>query len=367
MGEGASTPEAGSSHRVKRPLFNSVTSVLADVEDSLMEQRRIELLTHGEHLSLLCCGESGCGKTSLLNSLFAQKIAYAPPTAPTEGLIEVKSQIDVGALNLRLTTIDTPGYGDTMHLGESFERVTDYISQSFRNAIERERRPDRPGIDVLDESVGVDAVLYFVAPHRLKEVDIAFIRRLHTLATIVPIISKADVYTRDELRAFREAVSRRLHSEGIDIPCEPFAVISAEYPRNEHDDTPEVPGRVYPWGTALSECDDYSDLPALRKFLITEGLMDLHHRRRKFYENFRTNISIYRMELAEGVTSKALRIGKFAAIWSFRVCVVLFAANLLQQKGDSGGGTRALKNGDDDEEGRKDSRSSDGVFSLFRR
>lgn len=160
----------------------------------------------------------------------------------------------------------------------------------------------------------------------------------------------------------------RLHAEGIDIPCEPFAVISAEYPRNEHDETPEVPGRVYPWGTALSECDDYSDLPALRKFLITEGLMDLHLRRRKFYENFRTNVSIYRMELAETLTSKALRVGKFVAVWSFRVCVVMVAGNLLQQRGDGGGDSRALVNEEDDErEVRKERGSSEGFFSLFRR
>ncbi len=330
LSQTTSTHDGVSTSLPMRAQPSPANDVLADLESHLLDQRRADLVSHGEHLSLLFCGEAGCGKTSLLNSLFDQKISYLSPPVPTLSLVESKATIEIGELKLRLTTIDTPGYGDSMHIGESFERVTDHISQRFRSAIELERRPDRPGIDVLDESVGVDAVLYFIAPHRLKELDITFIRRLHSLATIVPIIAKTDVYTRDELRAFRESVTRRLRNEGIELPCEPFAVICGQYRHSEHDGTPSVRGRQYPWGTAFSECDEYSDLPALRKFLLTDGLMDLHSRRRAFYENFRSNLSIYRMELAESVISKMIRFGKLGANVAVRLSVVLIAASLMR-------------------------------------
>lgn len=279
--------------------------VLGNVENRLLEQRRTDLLEKGEHLSLLCCGETGAGKTSLLNALFDQKISYAGAGGRTVSLVESKTMLSFAntQLKVRLTTVDTVGYGDSMDLGASFERVTDYISSSFRRAIERERRADRPSVDVLDETVGVDAVLYFISPHRLKDVDCIFMRRLAPLASIIPIIAKADTYTRDELRNFRERITRRLHEEGIEIAAPPFAVISTE-PRNEHDETRDAPGRTYPWGTAPSENEDVSDVPALRRFLLTDGLMKLHEKRRSTYESFRQNLSVYRMELAESITSR---------------------------------------------------------------
>lgn len=314
--------------RLKLAYTNSA-EVLGNVENRLLEQRRADLLEKGEHLSLLCCGEAGSGKTSLLNSLFDQKISYAGAAGRTMSLVESKTTLEFAntQLKVRLTTIDTVGYGDSMDLSASFERVTDYISGSFRGAIERERRADRPSVDVLDETVGVDAVLYFISPHRLKEVDLIFMRRLTPLAAIVPIISKADTYTRDELRTFREHVARRLHEENIEIAAPPFSVITSE-PRNEHDPTPDAPGRTYPWGTAPSEDDDLSDVPALRRFLLTDGLMKLHEKRRNIYESYRQNISVYHMELAESITTRLFKWVKTGGVF----CAKIFIFGLVAGK-----------------------------------
>lgn len=231
-----------------------------------------------------------------------------------------------------------------MDLAESFNRVTDHIVNRFKEAIEREKKPNRPTMDVLDENVGVDAVLYFIAPHRLKELDVSFMRRLHTIATIVPIIAKADVYTRDELRDFRELVSRRLHDEGIDIPCEPFAIICAQYPDANDKQIHFVRGREYPWGTALSENEEHSDLPALRKFLLTEGLMELHARRRRFFETYRCNLAVCKQQMTKSILARIMRVPRLAFGFAVRTAVVLMAARLIQKRGQCEG-PQQIENG----------------------
>ena len=50
------------------------------------------------------------------------------------------------------------------------------------------REPDRL---VYDDRM-IHCCLYFIAPHRLKHIDVAFMRRLHRWVNIVPIIGKSD-------------------------------------------------------------------------------------------------------------------------------------------------------------------------------
>mmetsp|Transcript_18374 Transcript_18374/g.43675 ORF Transcript_18374/g.43675 Transcript_18374/m.43675 type:complete len:201 (-) Transcript_18374:47-649(-) len=46
-------------------------------------------------------------------------------------------------------------------------------------------------------------------------------------------------------------------------------------------------GRYYPWGTAESENEDHSDLRALRRLLVTDGLLELRHATQKNFEAYR--------------------------------------------------------------------------------
>ena len=47
--------------------------------------------------------------------------------------------------------------------------------------------------------------LYFIAPHRLKHIDVEFMRRLHKKVNIVPIIAKSDTMTTKEKEEFKLA------------------------------------------------------------------------------------------------------------------------------------------------------------------
>ena len=61
------------------------------------------------------------------------------------------------------------------------------------------REPDRL---VYDDRM-IHCCLYFIAPHRLKHIDIAFMRALHRKVNIVPIIAKSDTMTTKEKEEFK--------------------------------------------------------------------------------------------------------------------------------------------------------------------
>ena len=75
-----------------------------------------------------------------------------------------------------------------------------------------------------------------------------------------------------------------LKAADIRVAHAPFAVICAD---NECQDAKAVRGRTYPWGVARSEDDDHSELPALRRFLLTDGLLALKQASLANYERYR--------------------------------------------------------------------------------
>ena len=54
----------------------------------------------------------------------------------------------------------------------------------------------------------VHACLYFIAPtgHGLKPLDVEFMRRIHKLVNIIPVIGKSDCCTRKEVAQFKAKV-----------------------------------------------------------------------------------------------------------------------------------------------------------------
>jgi len=202
--------------------------------------------------------------------------------------------IDGDGVPLTLNFIDTPGYGDELDVKTTFRRIVNDIERISAETFEREEAAERqtPGPF---RSFGVDAVLYFIAPHRFKNIDIQFLKSIQGKVNIIPILAKADTMTSDELIAFRSLVTTKLAEAKITYFRGPFAVISSPLsdappnpaaaaapppapqpsPERRYGSTLQSPprspsmmggkaGRYYPWGTAESENEDHSDLRALR-------------------------------------------------------------------------------------------------------
>lgn len=261
--------------------------------ERLVEQRRRHLLARGERLTIMCIGESGSGKTSLAQSLFVQEIPKKLPDAKRskgdeieERCCEMRMGEGEGLVRVSLRIVDAPGYGDEMDVEKSFRRVSDFIENEFEKAIALEANEVRPGYEDMDAACGVDAVLYFIAPHRLKKLDIEFLKRIHRRASVLPIISKADTMTVNELAEFRKEVQAGLDSAQIHTFAGPFAVICCAVSQKEGQ-VNYGRGRHYPWGVALSDDPVHSDLPVLRQTLLTDGLLQLHMERSNKFEEYR--------------------------------------------------------------------------------
>ncbi len=81
----------------------------------------------GFHFNLMVVGESGLGKSTLVNTLFnstmyPQKEHAHPSTKDAEKTIAIKTvtaDIEENGIRLKLTVVDTPGFGDFVNNDES--------------------------------------------------------------------------------------------------------------------------------------------------------------------------------------------------------------------------------------------------------
>ncbi|KAH7104265.1 Septin-domain-containing protein, partial [Auriculariales sp. MPI-PUGE-AT-0066] len=216
--------------------------------------------------------------------------------------------IDENNVRLRLTVVDTPGFGDFVDNDQSWKPILDNIEARFDEYLEQESRVNRQ--KVVDNRV--HACLYFIQPtgHSLKQIDIEFMRRLHTKVNLIPVIAKADTLTDEEIVAFKQRVLSDIAEHSIQIFAAPVYDNEDEETIGEHEeiaskipfavvgsdqevDTPDgraVRGRAYPWGVVEVDNEDHCDFVKLRQMLVRTYMEELReHTSLVLYENWRTN------------------------------------------------------------------------------
>ncbi|GBM45344.1 Septin-1 like protein [Argiope bruennichi] len=267
----------------------------------------------GFEFTLMVVGESGLGKSTLINSLFLTDLypeRHIPDAAEkikqTVKLEASTVEIEERGVKLRLTVVDTPGFGDAIDNSDSFKSIIQYIDDQFERFLRDESGLNRRNIN----DSRVHCCFYFISPygHGLKPLDIEFMKQLHGKVNIVPVIAKADALTKKEMMQLKKRIMQEIDENGIRIyplpDCDsdedeeykeqvkqlkeavPFAV-SAALPTIEVKGR-KVRGRLYPWGVVEIENPDHCDFIKLRTMLVThmqdlqEVTQDLH------YENYRS-------------------------------------------------------------------------------
>jgi septin 7 len=158
-------------------------------------------------------GESGLGKSTLVNTLFNTSL-YPPKErkGPSLDIIpktvtiqSISADIEEAGVRLRLTVVDTPGFGDFVNNDESWRPIVDNIEQRFDAYLDAENKVNR--MNIVDNRI--HACVFFIQPtgHSLKPLDIEVMKRLHTKVNLIPVIAKADTLTDDEVAAFKARVS----------------------------------------------------------------------------------------------------------------------------------------------------------------
>ncbi|KAG9270627.1 septin-2 [Astyanax mexicanus] len=267
----------------------------------------------GFEFTLMVVGESGLGKSTLINSLFLTDLypeRYIPGAAEKiERTVQIEAstvEIEERGVKLRLTVVDTPGYGDAINSQDCFKTIIQYIDNQFERYLHDESGLNRRHI--VDNRV--HCCFYFISPfgHGLKPLDVEFMKAIHSKVNIVPVIAKADTLTLRERDRLKRRILDEISEHGIRIyqlpdadsdedeefkeqtrvlkASIPFAVIGSNQLIEVKGK--KIRGRLYPWGVVEVENPEHNDFLKLRTMLVThmqdlqEVTQDLH------YENFRS-------------------------------------------------------------------------------
>jgi len=279
--------------------------------DTVQEQIRKKNLKRGFEFNLMVVGESGLGKSTLVNTLFKSKIsrtACTPGPHPIPSTTEVNSVshvIEEQGVRLKLTVTDTPGFGDQINNDKCWVPVVEYFNEQFDKYLNEEVSINRKKVI---PDARVHCCLYFIPPtgHSLRPLDVEFMKRLHNCVNIVPVIAKADTLTIEERDAFKQRIRDDIRHYGINIyPAAygaedeedaaanakiqqyiPFAVIGSD--REVTVGGKKVLGRQTKWGFIEVENKRHCEFAQLRDMLIRTHMQDLKETTDKVhYENFR--------------------------------------------------------------------------------
>ncbi|XP_041956801.1 septin-2 isoform X1 [Alosa pseudoharengus] len=315
----------------------------------------------GFEFTLMVVGESGLGKSTLINSLFLTDLypeRYIPGAAEKiERTVQIEAstvEIEERGVKLRLTVVDTPGYGDAINSQDCFKTIIQYIDNQFERYLHDESGLNRRHI--VDNRV--HCCFYFISPfgHGLKPLDVEFMKAIHSKVNIVPVIAKADTLTLKERDRLKRRILDEISEHGIRIyqlpdadsdedeefkeqtrvlkASIPFAVIGSNQLIEVKGK--KIRGRLYPWGVVEVENPEHNDFLKLRTMLVThmqdlqEVTQDLH------YENFRSE----RLKRAgraveeEGMDKDQILLEKEAELRRMQQMIAQMQAQMKMKPGD---------------------------------
>uniref|UniRef100_A0A8C1XUQ3 Septin 9b n=1 Tax=Cyprinus carpio TaxID=7962 RepID=A0A8C1XUQ3_CYPCA len=267
--------------------------------DAILEQMRRKAMKQGFEFNIMVVGQSGLGKSTLMNTLFKSKVSRrSVKTTEEERIpktIEIKSishDIEEKGVRMKLTVIDTPGFGDQINNENCWQPIMKFINAQYEQYLQEEINIDRKK-KIPDSRV--HCCIYFIPPtgHCLRPIDIEFMRHLSKVVNIVPVIAKADTLTLEERDFFKQKIGEDLRANEIDIYPQkefdedaedrminekiremiPFAVVGSdqEYQVNGK----RLLGRKTRWGTVEVENTTHCEFAYLRDLLIRTHMQNI--------------------------------------------------------------------------------------------
>ncbi|XP_048388118.1 septin 10 isoform X1 [Stegostoma tigrinum] len=274
--------------------------------DSLPDQLVNKSTSQGFCFNILCVGETGIGKSTLMDTLFNTSFENSQSTH-YENRVKLKAQtyeLQESTARLKLTIVNSVGFGDQINKEDSYKPIIDYIDAQFEAYLQEELKIKRSLHNYHDSRIHV--CLYFISPtgHSLKSLDLVTMKKLDSKVNIIPVIAKADTVAKNELHKFKIKIMSELVSNGVQIyqfPIDDDTVAKINSTMNGHlpfaviGSTEEVKvgnkmvkARQYPWGVVQVENENHSDFVKLREMLVCVNMEDLREQTHtRHYELYR--------------------------------------------------------------------------------
>lgn len=280
--------------------------------DSITSQIERKLLKRGFQFNVICVGQTGLGKSTLINTIFAAhlidskgRMAPDEPVRSTTEIQTVSHIIEENGVRLRLNIVDTPGYGDQVNNDRCWDPIVKYIKDQHSAYLRKELTAQR---ERYIQDTRIHCCLFFIQPsgHALKPIDIVVLKKLSDVVNVVPVIAKSDSLTLEERAAFKERIKEEFVFHNLKMyPYDndeldeeeralnaqikniiPFAVVGSE--KSIVVDGKQVRGRQNRWGVINVENENHCEFVYLRNFLTRTHLQDLIETTSQIhYETFR--------------------------------------------------------------------------------
>jgi len=293
--------------------------------DSITRQIERKLLKRGFQFNVIVVGQTGLGKSTLINTIFAShlidskgRLEADEPVRQTTDIHPVSHEISENGVRLRLNIVDTPGYGDVINNEGCWDPIIKYIKDQHSAYLRKELTAMR---DRYITDTRIHCCLFFINPtgHSLRPIDIIVMKKLSEVVNVVPVIAKSDSLTPEERDAFKSRIRAELVHHNIRLyPFDtdendeeelaqndtirsmiPFAVVGSE--RNVIIDGKPVRGRKNRWGVVNVEDERHCEFVYLRDFLLRTHLQDLIETTAQIhYEAFRSKQLLALKEASSG-------------------------------------------------------------------
>ena len=155
------------------------------------EQVREMSIKKGFIFNLLVIGRRGLGSSTLINSLFCANLI---PKDRKESINTTINEIVENDIKLTISV--------TTYHGEDFDKILDFIENLNEEYFEQEQ-----GLSIPFHDKRIHCCLYLTPSDMMTPKEISGLKDLSYKVNIIPIITKADMYTVEELKIHRKKIN----------------------------------------------------------------------------------------------------------------------------------------------------------------